>query len=290
MTELHLGTCSWKYPSWAGILYSAEKDIDYLFEYSQKLNAVEVDRWFWSLFERGAPRLPNPLDVLAYRRSVPDGFRFVVKAPNSITLTHQYRASKDAPLVGNPHFLCVDLFREFVDRIEAIRDALGPILLQFEYLNRQKMPSEEVFRERLAAFVRQLPTGLQYGVETRNPKYLSEDFLSFLRDLAVIPALISGYWMPPLPRVLMEHRQILSTFPAVVVRLMGADRRAIEQKTGQRWNKIVDPHDEELDAVSREVTQLRATGVHPFLLVNNHYEGSAPLTIERLCERLELRA
>ena len=49
---------------------------------------------------------------------------------------------------------------------------------------------------------------------------------------------------------------------------------------------MVDPHDAELDAVARMVTEIRAAGPQPFLFINNHYEGSAPLTIERIRERL----
>src|SRR6056297_1251867 len=34
MPSLRIGTCSWKYPSWEGLVYSAPKDINYLEEYA----------------------------------------------------------------------------------------------------------------------------------------------------------------------------------------------------------------------------------------------------------------
>ena len=68
-----------------------------------KYDTVEIDQWFWSLFGESI-RLPDPTDVARYRESVPDGFRFTVKVPNSITLTHHYRKAKTRPLVANPHF------------------------------------------------------------------------------------------------------------------------------------------------------------------------------------------
>jgi uncharacterized protein YecE (DUF72 family) len=86
--ELRIGTCSWKYASWRGLVYSDAPDINYLQEYAKRYNTVEVDQWFWSLFGRDAVRLPNPADTQAYRLSVPDDFRFSIKAPDSLTLTH----------------------------------------------------------------------------------------------------------------------------------------------------------------------------------------------------------
>jgi uncharacterized protein YecE (DUF72 family) len=44
----HIGTCSWKYPSWRGLVYS-DSGQNYLQEYAQHYSCVEVDQWFWSL-------------------------------------------------------------------------------------------------------------------------------------------------------------------------------------------------------------------------------------------------
>ena len=50
MNKLHVGTCSWKYDSWKGIIYPEFGEINYLEEYSKHYKTVEVDQWFWSLF------------------------------------------------------------------------------------------------------------------------------------------------------------------------------------------------------------------------------------------------
>ena len=47
--------------------------------------------------------LPDPGDVTNYRAAVPADFAFSVKAPNSLTLTHVYRKTKNEPLVANPY-------------------------------------------------------------------------------------------------------------------------------------------------------------------------------------------
>ena len=49
INELHIGTCSWKYDSWHGLVYSDAASANYLQEYAQKYDCVEVDQWFWSL-------------------------------------------------------------------------------------------------------------------------------------------------------------------------------------------------------------------------------------------------
>lgn len=58
---------------------------DYLADYAQHLGTVEVDQWLWSLFPTGVT-LPATGNVKQYADSVPDDFRFTVKAPNAITL------------------------------------------------------------------------------------------------------------------------------------------------------------------------------------------------------------
>ena len=59
-------------------------------------------------------RLPDVEIAAEYGSSVPDSFRFTVKVPNSITLTHYYKKKKSDPLEENPHFLSISLFEEFL--------------------------------------------------------------------------------------------------------------------------------------------------------------------------------
>ena len=141
MAVIRIGTCSWKFPSWYKLVYSAPNDINYLEEYASHYNTVEIDQWFWSLFGEEAVKLPRREDVEEYRRSVPADFRFTVKVPNSITLTHYYKKRKDEPLVANPHFLSPSLFEAFLSQLQPLEGMLGPLMFQFEYLNKQKMAS-----------------------------------------------------------------------------------------------------------------------------------------------------
>jgi uncharacterized protein YecE (DUF72 family) len=283
-----MGTCSWKFPSWRGLVYSASPKGDYLSEYARLYSTVEIDQWFWSLFSARDIGLPDPSDVVLYRTAVPDGFSFSVKVPNSITLTHVYRQNKRDPQVENPYFLSSSLFQTFLARLEPMQDVLGPLILQFGYLNQQMMQSQDLFQERLGAFLAQAPASYCYAVEIRNPRYLNESFFEFLRANGTSPVFLQGYWMPPVFKVYEQWRALVLKHKQVVIRLHGPDREGIEAKAGKRWDRVVEPRDEELERVVAMVEDLLDQGVDVYLNVNNHYEGSAPLTIDRLRALLAL--
>ena len=287
---LRVGTCSWKYESWKGLIYDPGKRYrpdDYLADYARTFDSVEVDQWFWSLFP-GAVRLPEPRTVRLYERSVPPGFSFTVKAPNALTLTHFYAKQPpgSASVAGqaNPHFLDHGLLVEFLDRLSPLGAKLGPVMFQFEYLNRQKMASKEVFFERLGEFVDAAPKGVRYAVEVRNPNYHSPVFFDFLAGRGLGFVYIDGYYIPPIGRVFDRFRPRTSDFQ--VIRLHGGDRLEIEGETDEVWNKIVAPKPEGLKAAANIVRANARNKVLTYLNLNNHYEGSAPLSIGRFLEVL----
>jgi uncharacterized protein YecE (DUF72 family) len=282
MAELRIGTCSWKFPSWHGLVYSAPKGIDYLAEYARQYDTVEIDQWFWSLFGPESVKLPEPADVAEYRDAVSDEFRFTVKAPNSITLTHFYKKAKSDPLEPNPYFLSPALCQSFLSLLDPLRDVLGPIMFQFEYLNRQKMGSLHQFQEAFEAFAAQIPRSHRYAVEIRNGKWLDQSYFEFLNRNGLSPVLLQGYWMPAITDVYQKWRPLILEQQAVVIRLHGPDRKGIEKQTGKQWNRVVAPKDDELAAVVDVIGELLKRDVDVYLNVNNHYEGSAPLTIERI--------
>ena len=234
MPKLRIGTCSWKYPSWQGLVYAGPAGPDALAEYARVYNTVEVDQWFWSLFDADTPQLPLPAEAEGYRCTVPDDFRFTVKVPNSITLTHHYAKAKGEALRPNPHFLSQELFAEFLASLAPLGETLGPLIFQFEYLNRQKMSGQAEFQERLGEFAARLPAGRQYALEIRNPNYLDKGYFDFLREAGLIPALLEGYWMPAIGDVLRNHPQLLD-LKTLILRLHGPDREGMEKQTGGRW-------------------------------------------------------
>jgi uncharacterized protein YecE (DUF72 family) len=287
---LRIGTCSWKFDSWKGLYYDPGKIYrpdDYLPDYARHLNSVEIDQWFWSLFPGGV-KLPDEGVVKTYAASVPDDFIFTVKAPNSLTLTHFYSKPSgghgDFAGKPNPHFLDNQLLDQFLERLAPLGKKLGPIMFQFEYLNKTKMPSKEVFFERLGEFVVRAPKGFQYALETRNPNYLSSVFFQFLKDCHLGFVYLEGYYMPHIGEVFTKYRPLSTNFS--VIRLHGGDRLEIETETGSVWNKLSSPKPEGIEAAVRVVKHNIERKIRTFINVNNHFEGSAPLTIERFVKAL----
>jgi uncharacterized protein YecE (DUF72 family) len=292
--RLRIGTCSWKYDSWKGLVYEPARRYradDYLADYARHFTTVEIDQWFWSLFPAGA-RLPDPQVVRRYADSVPEGFRFTINAPNAITLTHAYakrpRGSQPRPGEPNAYFLSVDLLHRFLETLGPMHDKLGPIMFQFEYLNKQKMPSLAAFVDRLDAFFQKAPAGFPYALETRNPNYLQPEFLDFLRRRGLGYVLLDGYYMPRIREV--AARLDLRTGPFSIIRLQGPDRAEIEERTAGTWNEIVEPKDDGLQATADIIGHNLDSGLDTYVNVNNHYEGSAPLTIRRLLDLLRQAA
>jgi uncharacterized protein YecE (DUF72 family) len=282
MGELRVGACSWKYPSWQGLVYSKAQGIDYLAEYAARYRSVEIDQWFWTLPERATAE--------EYARATPEDFQFTVKLPNALSLTHFYKKRGEADLRRNPQFLSAALYEDVLSRLAPLCPKIGMLMLQFEYLNKQKMASQADFLSSLAGFADAAlntpgaPGGnLPLAIEPRNPKWLDERYFALLADKGLTHVFLQGYYMPPIFEVYRAHRQALRG--AVVVRLHGPDREGMEKATGERWDRIVAPKDAELDAVAGMIADMRGRGLTVYLNINNHYEGSAPLTIERLLAR-----
>lgn len=282
---LRIGTCSWKFDSWKGFFYDADKNYkqdDYLTDYARHFDSVEIDQWFWSLFPGGI-KLPDMGTVKSYADSVPDDFVFTVKAPNSLTLTHFYakQPKKHAEYAGraNKHFLDNELLERFLERLTLMENKLGPIMFQFEYLNKKKMPSMNLFYDKLHEFIIRAPQGYRYAVEIRNPNYLSPVFFKFLEENGLGYVYLEGYYMPHIGDVFAKFQPATTDF--CIIRLHGGDRMEIESATGGLWDRVISPKPEGLKAAAQIVRANRKRKMLTYVNLNNHFEGSAPLTAGR---------
>ncbi len=282
---LRFGTCSWKYDSWKGIVYSSTNSKNYLKEYSEKFNTVEIDQWFWSLFPPSKVVLPQKKVVEDYKESVPANFLFTIKVPNAITLTHFYKDLKDDQLKPNPFFLSVEIFEEFLQSIEPIKKQVGCLIFQFEYLNKQKISSLSQLQLKFSEFYKQLKKEIPpIGIEIRNPNYLNESYFKFLSELNLAPVFLEGYYMPPVTEIYSKFKKYINN--KTVLRLHGPDRKGIEKIANENWNQIYINRDVEIKSIVEMIKELQNNEVDLFVNVNNHFEGSAPLTIEKIKERL----
>jgi uncharacterized protein YecE (DUF72 family) len=284
MSTLRIGSCSWKYDSWRGIVYSAKPDINYLEEYGTRYNTVEIDQWFWSLFE-DIIRLPEEHVVKVYNNSVPDDFKFTIKVPNSITLTHYYPSKTNNNLKLNSHFLDPELFHQFLKTLEPMSTKIGALMFQFEYLNKKKMNSQAEFMDRVESFLESIEIAYSYSLEVRNPNYLNRAYFECLREHNVSHVLLQGYYMPPITEVFNKFKEYIVN--PLIIRLHGPDRKKIEAITGGDWSKVVLPKDEKLSWLPSIIHYFEGRKVDIYINVNNHFEGSAPITIEKIKKLLD---
>lgn len=177
-----------------------------------------------------------------------------------------------------------ELLEKFLERLTLMGKKLGPIMFQFEYLNRRKMPSKEVFFNRFHEFIVRAPKDFQYAIEIRNPNYLSSAFFKFLTEHNLGFVYLEGYYMPSIYDVFKKFDPSSSDF--CIIRLHGGDRLEIETETGSLWNHVVSPKPKGLKAAVQVVRANRRRKMTTFVNINNHFEGSAPITVERFIDVL----
>jgi uncharacterized protein YecE (DUF72 family) len=107
---LHIGCAVWGYKDWVGDLFPpGSKSADFLSLYSRRLTTVEGNTTFYAT--------PKPEVVARWAGETPEGFRFCLKLPREI--------SHEGPLAAQ-----VKTTREFIDRMAALGERLGPFFLQ----------------------------------------------------------------------------------------------------------------------------------------------------------------
>ena len=276
--NLEFGTCSWNYDSWIGLVYSkkAPYSAAYLKEYCAKYPTVEVDSWFY--------KLPTPEDALEYKIQTTPSFSFACKLTESLSLTHERSRVKEAPLKPNPTFLSAELYAQYLEGIRELLPQVFQVELEFEYLNKQKMPSLAAFMKVLETFVTDLEkTGLRsripLAVESRNSNYLKREYFQFLKDHDIGHVFSEKIYLPHVYELYSQFSDLIGD--RVAIRLLGGDRKEIEDKTKSNWNEIVDPK-ADLPEIAGMIRDLAIGSRLVKVYLNNHFEGSAPKSIERL--------
>ena len=125
-----------------------------------------------------------------------------------------------------------------------------------------------------------LPADLPYAVEIRNPRWMDAAWFDLLREHGTAPVLLQGYWMDDVGATLERFGGRIAD--RACLRLHGEDREGMEERTGADWSRVVRPKDDELSRLAPAIATLVEAVDEVFLNVNNHYEGSAPVTIRKL--------
>ncbi len=271
--EVKIGTCSWNYDSWVGLVYDRTERTaaEYLRQYCQKYRTVEIDSWFY--------KIPDRKEAVNYKSMVDSDFRFTCKVSNLITLTHLRNKTNDR----NPDFLSIELFKRYLDAVEPLIDRIDGIMFEFEYLNKQKMSGIEEFVNLMNDFMQKTPSGIPLAVEVRNKNYLTAKYFELLNAYGLIHVFSEKQYMPSVWSVYEQFQDYIQN--ASIIRLLGDDRKEIEELTKEKWDRIVKPKDG-LRQVIGMINYMKNNGLKVTVNVNNHYEGSSPKTITRILEGL----
>lgn len=286
--KLRLGTSSWTFPGWAGLVYHRRYPSQRAFvreslaEYAKHplMRTVGIDRGYYA---------PVPEDDLAlYASQLPPGFRAAIKVWQRVTMPGYPRHPRYGADAGkqNPDFLNPEIFASAVN--EPVRAAfgqhMGPWIVEVAPSPHPIDPSW--FCERLDAFLHQAPRDFPFAVELRDRKLLSTEYARILRRHGA--SHVFNYWsrMPPLAAQ-MKIEGLLGG-PLLVVRLLlppGA-RYAELKKTYAPFDRIVAPQTGMRQDVVRLVRAALDRDVEAYVLVNNKAEGSSPWTVRALAEQL----
>jgi uncharacterized protein YecE (DUF72 family) len=230
------------------------KSADYLSFYAEHFNTVEIDSTFYGC--------PTTRTVDNWNLKTPQGFIFSVKVP--LVITHE------KVLVN-----CEAELREFLDRMAALGEKLGPVVFQFPYFDKWQISDRHAFTDRLVPFLKELPPTCKCAIEIRNRNWLDAEFADLLRKHKVALVLQDLSSMPR-PREL-NFDPITADW--TYIRWLG-NRIGIEAVT-QKWDKIVEDKTPRLRSWVDYCQEMQKRGVTQYIYANNHYEGFSVGTVTK---------
>ena len=156
MGEIYAGTSGWAYPSWKPEFYPAKlASAKFLGYYGTRLNSVELNYTF--------RRFPTQKLLTGWIEATPPGFKFAVKAHQ--TITHVKRLRDTSSFTS-----------DFLAALDPLREAgkLGPVLFQLP-------PFLPCDLSLLKDFLDRLPPQIRAAFEFRHLSWFSDDVFGLLR-------------------------------------------------------------------------------------------------------------
>ena len=293
-TDIRLGTSSWFFPGWRGLVYDgvhpqvtlSRKGLAAYGEIPL-LRTVSLDRTFYAPI--------SAVDYARYASQVPEHFSFVVKAP-AIVCDAVMRDEEGRGKVANPHFLDAAIAaREFVlPCLEGLKGKAGPLVFQVSPLPRGLVEDASLIVERLEAFFAALPQELGkqrpiYALELRNPELLTPRLMRMLGRAGVRYCVGLHDRMPEVERQEAALKALDGDTPGDLVVRWNLHRGLLYQAAKQRYepfDKLVDEDGETRRILARMAAAAFKAGRKVWITANNKAEGSAPLSLLKLAEEI----
>src|SRR6266576_1028751 len=154
--RLLVGTSGYSYKQWKGSFYPEKlPDREMLSFYAKQFSTVEINHSFY--------RMPTENLLLNWAKSVPDGFRFALKANQQITHIQRLRG-------------CESTLKRFLEVASVLNegDHLGPILVQLP-------PTFKFDKPLLEDFLALRPQAFAFAFEVRHASWYTDETYAVLR-------------------------------------------------------------------------------------------------------------
>lgn len=284
--RVFLGTSTWNFPGWKGVVY--RREYKNARDFAERcLEEYASIPWFRtacidSLFYTP----PSPTTLERYAAQVPEDFRWVSKVWERITIISYPKHARYGVNAGqrNPDFLNSELFKDrvlsaYTDK--RVRERTGPFVFQFAPFSSATMGYAE-FTERLAEFLRGLPTEFEYAVEVRNRELLADTYFQALNEARVTHCFNHWNSMVPL-KVQMQAAAAAGGLRAdfYLARLLTPLGVSYEgaAKLFEPYDKVSRPNPQMRSDVVTFLKRAVATGKRAFVTANNKAEGNSALTM-----------
>ena len=234
---VHIGTSGWSYSHWDDVLYApGTPPRDRLGVYQQRFDTVELNASFY--------RWPAGRTFASWRRRLPEGFLFSVKASRGLTHAKRLYAPET-----------------WVDRIASCWHELGErrgvVLVQLA-------PGHERDDDRLGYFLARLPPWMRVAVEFRHPSWHDGAVFDLLARHGAAYCVMSGAGLPCV---------LQATASFVYVRLHGPDPHHLYAGSYS---------DDDLRWWADRIGEWGRSGRDVFVYFNNDGEGNAVRNAETL--------
>lgn len=272
---LYLGTSSWSFPGWKGLLYEASYQEQRLAESGLAayancpwLGTVSLDKSYY-----------RPLEEAEFRRlaaQVPESFRFVVKTPRDLVL----------PALGSG-FDVESLKARFLEPLlGGLGSKLGLVLLQFPPGAWRSVGSTEGFIAQLQTLLKALPRELSYALEVRDHELLQAALARAMQGTTVS---LCASVHPRLPSLDEQLRAVPPT-PGTPLAFRWNLRPSLEYEKAREdfrpFDSLKSPDPARRTLLAKLVARALKAGRTVYVTANNKAEGCAPLSLKALADEV----
>lgn len=251
MVKISLGCAGWDYKDWVGTFYPKPLDRhNHLEFYSNFFDIIEINSTFYNI--------PNKKTIINWYNQVSDNFKFVVKVWQKIS--HNLSDSDLDYLIS-----------QFFTHLSPLRDKVVAYLLQFPPWFKF---TEKHFKQ-LLFLSNELPPEYKYVIELRDNSWFKEKIVSEIIDR---PNFILGTtYMPGL------NAHYLTNQNCYYIRLIGDRELNVFDRIQRSQEESINDLVRNLHLLEKEPNILEI-----FIIVNNHFQGNAPTSVQLLKKRLKL--